>query len=387
MADYVEKVVGNLLSNAVKFTPEGGRVSLRLHHRGERLLMEVSDTGCGISAQDLPHIYEPFYRADGQDGMGSGVGLALVKQIVDSLGGQITVESEENEGTTFRVEMPAASARPTSSTPEIGDVPSLLIVEDNADVARLIEMQLKDRYAISVAKDGEEGIAKARELMPDLIITDLMMPGTDGLQLCRNIRSDEATNHIPIIVVTAKATEADRIKGLEAGADAYLYKPFNAEELSVRVEKLLQQRLMLRKKYSMAAGEDNDATDVVEHEHPSFATNSDDFAARLNAIVLSLIDKGTCDVENVASEMCMSSSTLRRKVNAVMGMSPKRYILNVRLEKAHKMLSATPRPTLSEVAEQLGFYDLSHFLKTYRSFYGMSPSEELTQTSSEADHA
>ena len=249
--DYIHKVVSNLLTNAIKFTPEGGTVHASLHRSGDSIHFSVSDNGCGIDAQDLPHIFEPFYQASDTQSRGTGVGLALVQQIVQTLGGRIEVQSQPGQGTTFHVTLPDNETYSRTATPAepTGSLPSLLIVEDNLDVARLIARQLNGQYTIHFASNGEEGIQKATDIIPDLIVTDLMMPGTDGLQLCRTLRDNPATNHIPVIVVTARATEADRIQGLRAGADAYLYKPFNAEELNVRIEKLLEMRRLLWHKY------------------------------------------------------------------------------------------------------------------------------------------
>ncbi len=402
VVDYIQKVAGNLLSNAIKFTPEGGHIKVELHRLDDHIQLCVSDTGTGIAAKDLPHIFEPFYRADDSGSMGSGIGLALVKQIIDALGGTIEVESKVGQGTTFKVEYwpaakkagstapespaPVANAMPATQTPPTlpfqaatrasSDAPRLLIVEDNPDVAALIGRQLDDNYEVTIAPDGAKGIEKARELMPDLIITDLMMPGTDGLQLCRTIRADEVTSHIPIIMVTAKATEEDRIQGIEAGADAYLYKPFNAEELRVRVEKLLELREQLRRKFSL--------TDAPKHEEEEpaptpFATPSANFINTVRQTVIDLMPKHQSDVEHVASEMNLSTFQLRSKLTAITGVTPKKYILSVRLDVARQMLDDYPERTVADVAERCGFYDKSHFIKNFRETFGVNPGEYTKQ--------
>ena len=514
-SDYVEKVVGNLLSNAVKFTPEGGHVDIGLHLRGKMLELTVTDTGPGIPAADLPHIFEPFYRAGNANEQGSGVGLALVKQIVESLHGEIEVKSEVGEGTTFTVKLPKTPQTPRSQQPQpqqtpsqqthplaspcegkthplappcegkthplappceggerllltaegqtasqvhsaplphregqgggsvgAGPVgggpepaessPSLLIVEDNPDVAHLIAHQLEGRYTIHFAADGDEGIGQARMLVPDLIITDLMMPHTDGLELCRILRADPTTNHIPIIVITAKATEQDRIQGLQAGADAYLYKPFNAEELNVRIEKLLEQRRMLQEKYigttqktpsdplsvppkggewSPASSdtqigprlhtteEEDDlhqtaekitafqihATLPLEGERGGglglsgsfpFTSHSAEFIDRVRDAILRQMSQGNMDVDSIAAELCLSPSQLRRKMNAITGMPPKKFIMKVRMDAANEMMRQHPDMKLSDIAEKCGFYDLSHFIRLYKEAYGTTPAAE-----------
>ena len=409
--DYVEKVVGNLLSNAIKFTSSGGRVSIDLQVQDHQLRLTVTDTGRGIDSRDLPHIFEPFYQAENADGQGSGVGLALVHQIVETLGGKIDVESQVGEGTKFIVRLPYQVASDIQSVPSNQNIennpinqipfdssqrfPSILIVEDEPDVARLISEQLGNRYTFHFASDGEEGVQKARSLVPDLVITDVMMPRTDGIQLCRTLREDSVTNHIPLIVITAKATEEDRIIGLEAGADAYLYKPFNAEELRVRIEKLLAMRELLRKKYSIKSSNveqlENAALKKANHrvgqtslpampeEGAAFATQSNDFMQHVRETIIRMIPEGPCTVEGIADQLYISPSQLRRKMNAITGMPPKKYIMMVRMDVAREMLKKHPDMKLSTIAEQCGFYDLSHFTRFYKETYGVTPAADRSK--------
>ena len=269
--DYVNKVMNNLLSNAFKFTPEYGKVSVAVWREGESLFADVTDTGCSMDKETLCHVFDPFYQGEGDaKHIGTGVGLALVKQIIDAVKGTITVESEEGKGTTFHICVPIyneagkqIAAAPVINTPLLPESETalvdsgssesrfqLLVIEDNHNVAAYIGSQFADRYAVSYADNGKDGLEKALELVPDLIITDLMMPGLDGQEVCRQVRANEITDHIPIIVITAKITEEERIKGLEAGADVYLTKPFNVDELHTRVEKLLDRYLRLRDKFS-----------------------------------------------------------------------------------------------------------------------------------------
>jgi len=393
--DYVEKVVGNLLANAIKFSPAGGRVGLCLQLRQKQVLLKVVDTGRGIPAEDLSHIFEPFYQAKGTDGQGSGVGLTLVRQIVDALHGEIEVSSEVGRGTTFMVRLPYRPGKiQPKPTTEAGQAPlptpdgkegrggKLLIVEDNIDTARLIGRQLGGRYTIHYAVDGEEGIELARTLMPDIIITDLMMPKTDGLQLCRTLRNDPATNHIPLIVITAKATEEDRVRGFQAGADAYLYKPFNAEELNVRIERLLAMRDLLRKKYGGANAEETaaplqtEAGAAGQQALPPFTDQSTDFMQRVHDAVIQSMPGGTCTVENIAEKLYISPSQLRRKMITLTGLPPKKYIMKVRMDVAHELLHNHPDMKIASIAEQCGFYDLSHFIRFYKETYGTTPTAD-----------
>lgn len=407
VADYIEKIADNLLSNAIKYTPAGGIVKACLTHDGKRLHFTVSDTGIGIAEEHLPHIFDPFYRADNSY-EGSGVGLALVKQVVEALGGDISVRSELGKGTTFEVTLPVeSSGNGVNDGNDGNDVndeeqPLLLIVEDNADVASLIARQLAPQYTMHYATNGRQGIEMAQQLIPDIILTDVMMPDTDGLQLCRTLRENEQTNHIPIVIITAKATEEDKIRGLKAGADAYLIKPFNAEELNIRVENLLRSRAMLQEKYdrmiSQAAierenntqrhsprvetlsgtseeGGPHEADNEKMADRYSFEEKSDDFIGRLNAAIDAQLERNDFTVETLADEMYMSVPTLRRKLTAVTGIKPKRYILNVRLEKARQMLQDNPKLTVNYVAETLGFYDISHFVRMFRLRYGKTPAD------------
>lgn len=234
--DYVNKVMSNLVSNALKFTPNGGTISVNLYQRGDRLHIDVSDTGHGISSDKLAHIFEPFYTTgDTGETKGTGIGLALTQEIISHLDGTITAESQVGKGTTFHIVMPIQnrSAAPVTET-EIGNSgkPIIVVAEDNADVADLLCTQLEPFYEVVAARDGVEALKRAGEIIPDLVITDVMMPNMDGMALARAIRANDLTAHIPIIMVTARVTEQDRIEGLKAGADAYLVKPFNTEELS-----------------------------------------------------------------------------------------------------------------------------------------------------------
>ena len=399
--DYMDKLLGNLLSNAIKFTPSGGQVKVMFQQAKTGVLLTVSDNGIGIPADKLAHIFEPFYQADySTSNVGTGVGLALVKQITDALHGTISVESTPEKGTTFAVSLPIVTApgqkapeepeRPlphtaTTQQPDKAPLkPCLLIVEDNNDVAALIGRQLGNSYELHYATDGLQALSKVKETIPDLIITDLMMPHMDGLQLCRAIRDDEATNHIPIIVVTAKATEPDRIKGRQAGADEYLYKPFNAEELNLCVENLLGARSRLRQKLTLQLPEPavplaqpTPATaerPVPEEAEPYPFTNpSEEFVSKVRKAIVELMPKRQADVEHVASSLCISPFQLRAKLTSVTGITPIKYILQVRLEEARRMLDEQPDRTIADIGESCGFYDKSHFSRSFHAAFGLTP--------------
>ena len=281
--DYINKVFNNLLSNAFKFTPEHGKITVAMWHEDSNLLIEVSDTGEGMDKETANNVFNPFYQGvtDSMN-IGTGIGLALVKQVIDSLNGKINVRSREGYGTTFHIEIPITNEcnvklneQPMDNTPILpteekiltdtdaeDNQYTMLVIEDNRDIATYIGEVLSERYAVAYATNGEDGWQKAINLVPDLIITDLMMPGMDGLELCRRIRSNDVVNHIPIVIVTAKISDQERIKGFEAGADAYLAKPFNVDELRTVVERLLDRQRSLRSKFSDNATHTKEQQDV-----------------------------------------------------------------------------------------------------------------------------
>lgn len=392
--DYVVKVMNNLLSNSFKFTPAYGKIRILVKRVDEQLHIAVSDTGKGISKETLQHVFEPFYQDENNtQHVGSGVGLALVEQIIRAVNGSITVDSELGKGTTFHISLPVSnrcqqqvSLEAEKNTPvlpetavELTDSSSedndcrLLIIEDNRDIAAYIGSQFAGSYAVSYAENGKDGLEKALELVPDLIITDLMMPGMDGLEVCRQVRANEIINHIPIIIVTAKITEEERIRGIEAGADAYLSKPFNADELRTRVEKLLEGRKLLQAKFATLPAELK-KTEEQEDNAPKDVDLR--FLARLSGIVYMLLSSNKdVDVTNIASHMCMSSRQFYRKVNALTGYTPSAYILRLRIKRAKTLLANSPQLSLGEVADKCGFTDYSNFVRAFKNVCGVIPTD------------
>lgn len=392
--DYVNKVINNLLSNALKFTPEYGKVNVTMWREGERLLIDVEDTGQGMDEETLAHVFEPFYQGESDTpNIGTGVGLALVKQIIDAVEGTITAESTVDRGTTFHLSVPIRNevgqriaAAPETHTPLLPETGTpladnegedsqcrLLVIEDNRDIAAYIGSQFADRYAVSYAENGKAGLEKAQELVPDLIITDLMMPGMDGLEVCRQVRGNEITDHIPIIVVTAKITEEERIRGLEAGADAYLAKPFNAEELRTRVEKLIEGRQLLRKKYAqmMTAHQDDEDEEAIQRRAADLR-----FLAKVSDVIYLQLNRGKdIEVSQIASAMCMSDRQFYRKMNALTDSTPTVYIQRVKIKKAKSLLDGDSRMSFREIADKCGFNDYSNFVRTFKNTYGVTPTE------------
>lgn len=366
--DYVNKVMSNLVSNALKFTPNGGTISVNLYQRGDRLHIDVSDTGHGISSDKLAHIFEPFYTTgDMGEAKGTGIGLALTQEIISHLNGTITAESQVGKGTTFHIIMPIQnrSADPVTET-EIGNSgkPIIVVAEDNADVADLLCTQLEPFYEVVAARDGVEALKRAGEIIPDLVITDVMMPNMDGMALARAIRANDLTAHIPIIMVTARVTEQDRIEGIKAGADAYLVKPFNTEELLTRVAKLLEQRIMLRDKYAQTITQAPVTDDTIE----------DHFLARVEQVIVAHINKGEdITVTMVADDLNITARQLHRKVTGLINQSPAALIRITRINCAKTIMAAKPEMPLKSVALACGFTDYSHFAKVFRTVTGVSP--------------
>ena len=366
--DYVNKVMSNLVSNALKFTPNGGTISVNLYQRGDRLHIDVSDTGHGISSDKLAHIFEPFYTTgDTGEAKGTGIGLALTQEIISHLNGTITAESQVGKGTTFHIVMPIQnrSADPVTET-EIGNSgkPIIVVAEDNADVADLLCTQLEPFYEVVAARDGVEALKHAGEIIPDLVITDVMMPNMDGMALARAIRANDLTAHIPIIMVTARVTEQDRIEGIKAGADAYLVKPFNTEELLTRVAKLLEQRIMLRDKYAQTITQAPVTDDTIE----------DHFLARVEQVIVAHINKGEdITVTMVADDLNITARQLHRKVTGLINQSPAALIRITRINCAKTIMAAKPEMPLKSVALACGFTDYSHFAKVFRTVTGVSP--------------
>ena len=366
--DYVNKVMSNLVSNALKFTPNGGTISVNLYQRGDQLHIDVSDTGHGISSDKLAHIFEPFYTTgDMGEAKGTGIGLALTQEIISHLNGTITAESQVGKGTTFHIVMPIQnrSADPVTET-EIGNSgkPIIVVAEDNADVADLLCTQLEPFYEVVAARDGVEALKRAGEIIPDLVITDVMMPNMDGMALARAIRANDLTAHIPIIMVTARVTEQDRIEGIKAGADAYLVKPFNTEELLTRVAKLLEQRIMLRDKYAQTITQAPVTDDAIE----------DHFLARVEQVIVAHINKGEdITVTMVADDLNITARQLHRKVTGLINQSPAALIRITRINCAKTIMAAKPEMPLKSVALACGFTDYSHFAKVFRTVTGISP--------------
>lgn len=411
--DKVEKILTNLLSNAFKFTPEKGVIKVNVFKTGTddpKLVLEVEDSGIGIPKDKLEKIFDRFYQVDSsytREYEGTGIGLALTKELAELHGGKIEVSSEEGLRTLFRVEIPFVEAmedpevkdfrkvKPENSSPNtyksnnkpvntpvttINDQsPVLLVVDDSEDVCSYVTSIFEKDYRIFQARNGEEGLNIAIENIPDIIISDLMMPKIDGIQLCKKVKTDERTSHIPVILLTAKTAINSKLEGLETGADDYLSKPFNTDELQARVKNLVEQRRMLRERFSKELAQSKEPADSGSPSVPNLPSNTLDnsFLQTVIKIIESNLSDSDLGIERLEEEIAMSRVQLYRKIKAVTNQTPGELIRNYRLKTASVLLSKNDL-TVSEIAFKVGFNNLSYFTKCFKEVFGCTPSEYLS---------
>lgn len=409
--DAMQKIMNNLLSNAIKFTPEGGKITVTISlyewkFNEKAFEVTVADTGIGIQEDKLPFIYDRFYQVDSSTNHiyeGSGIGLAYVKELVDAHKGTISVESKPDEGTSFKLRFPLGIDYYKNSQVEISDhfesvevngyIPSVkshvqnntgifprislkdkpivLVVEDHDEVRQFIIDCLKDSFTMLEAANALRGIQIASDTIPDLIISDVMMPGMDGFEFCNKIKSSEKTSHIPIIMLTARAAEDDKITGFDAGADDYLAKPFNTKELLARAKNLIENRRLLREKFS-----DNT---IIKPSEISVSSRDQVFMEKLLKVVEANMDNEKFGVEDLSGAVAMSQSQLHRKLKAIINQSANHFIRMVRMNRAKELLEKDAG-NISEVAYKVGYDDPGYFSKTYKAFFGYLPSEVKKQT-------
>ena len=390
--DILEKILMNLISNAFKFTPEEGHIGITLKYESNLLNIEVKDSGIGIPEDQVETIFNRFYSTEGESDlqMSSGIGLALTKELVELYDGEIMVESELKKGSEFIVRIPILGVvKETSSNsisneltsaghaeyevishekniPDNHDLPHILIVEDNEDVRLYLIDQLRDYYKISEAENGILGLAKAKSILPDLIVSDIMMPKMDGNEMCKALKTDPLTSHIPIILLTAKGEQKDKLEGLETGADAYLTKPFDQAELQIRIHNLIEQRRALRTKFS---------SDFKFAPSEVTLTSIDaQFLNSVKSIIESNLEDETFSVEELSKEVGMSRSNLFRKLKALTDQSPNQVIREMRLIRAKELLEKGAGNS-SEVAYMVGFNSPTYFSKCFSDYFGVSPTK------------
>ncbi len=392
--EQVQQIMTNLLSNAVKYTRSGGAIKVNVAQNGQQLYLKIEDTGIGIAAADLPYVFDRFYQVDNsatRKEEGTGIGLAHTRELVRLMGGKIKVESEIEKGTVFSILLPVTT-KAVVKTPELlatdladvfpkpegnnttntAQLPQLLIIEDNPDVVTYLEACLVAQYHIDIAFNGKIGIEKALENSPDLIISDVMMPEKDGYEVCNTLKQDERTSHIPIILLTAKADTASKIIGLKRGADAYLAKPFDKEELLTRLEQLLERQQRITNYLSRKMNEESLPHSLESAVQEAIAVE-DEFIKKVRKIVAENYTNEDFALPQLCQKIGMSRSQIFRKMKVLINQSPSDFIRTYRLKEAKKLLE-TGDFTVSEVAWKVGYKYLPHFSNSYQELFGESPS-------------
>lgn len=402
--DKLQKIISNLLSNAIKFNKGNGFVNIILAEKKSRgysyLQIEVEDNGPGMSSEFQKNIFNRFYKSQGLFAVeGTGIGLALVKELVELHYGEIDLKSTEGKETRFKISIPVDEVfyenknvvikktiqtedrvRPAVKISETEDVkdeiseeaPIILVVEDNNDMREFIKESIQTNYKVIESIDGEDGLDIALESIPDLIISDVLMPKLNGYEFCSKIKIDERTSHIPVILLTSKAETNSRLKGLETGADDYITKPFYSAELLVRVKNLIDQRKKLRERFSREI--------TLEPKDIAVTSTDEKFLTRVLEIVEKNVSNENFSAEDFAESVGMSKTHLNRKLNALTETSANEFIRTYRLKKAARLLSGRSG-NISEIAYEVGFSNPSYFAEAFKKHFGYSPSEYLQKQS------
>uniref|UniRef100_UPI003014798B hybrid sensor histidine kinase/response regulator transcription factor n=1 Tax=Bacteroides acidifaciens TaxID=85831 RepID=UPI003014798B len=395
--EKLERIYFNLLSNAFKFTPENGKVTVRLSALTKEddrwIRFTVSNTGSMISAEHIRNIFDRFYKID-MHHAGSGIGLALVKAFVEMHGGTISVESDEKQGTVFTVDLPVRTCAcetssleesPVSSVSEASSLndalpieeeeleknydsskPSVLIIDDNVDIRSYVHGLLHTDYTVIEAADGSEGIRKAMKYVPDLIISDVMMPGIDGIECCRRLKSELQTCHIPVILLTACSLDEQKIQGYDGGADSYISKPFSSQLLLARVRNLIDSHRRLKQFFG--GGQALAKEDVCDMDK--------DFVEKFKALIDAKMGDSGLNVEDLGKEMGLSRVQLYRKIKSLTNYSPNELLRIARLKRAASLLASSDM-TVAEIGYEVGFSSPSYFAKCYKEQFGESPTDLL----------
>ena len=395
--DRLEQAICNLISNAFKFTGSPGVITVDVMKEDEEFIqIRVGDNGPGIDAGDLSLIFSRFYRGEGavkRKNQGAGIGLAITKELVELHKGTINAENKLPSGAVFTLRLPlihsikdetsitsragaglAASMLPLDDSMDIinGKVMEtdtvILVIEDNEDVRAFIRQQLQDEYFIKETSDGIQGISVAQECIPDLIITDLMMPGADGFEVCQKLRSDLRTSHIPIIMLTARSGITDKVEGFEKGIDEFLTKPFNSQELRARIKNLLVQRTLLRSRFSTST--------VFKPSEITTVSIDQVFLKKVLSLIETNLADHTYNIDFMAKEMNMSLSQLNRKLHALVGQPAGHILRSMRLQRAADLLKQKAE-TVAGICYAVGFNDHAYFSRAFKKQFGCTPSEYM----------
>ena len=387
-------ILDNLMSNAIKYTEQGEitlSVGLSQQNGVSYTEIQVSDTGYGINPEALPHIFERYYQEGGKhQASGTGIGLALVKNLVTLHEGEIHVNSTPNVGSTFRISLlthnsypNALHADPTEKNTEkeeestlhavTNDRPILEVVEDNPDICTYIADALSEHFDVRTASNGKEGMELAQKCIPDIIVSDIMMPVIDGIEMCKTLKRDVRTSHIPIILLTAKDSIHDKEEGYSGGADSYLTKPFSASLLQSRIDNILQGRRKLVEHITATAGRTNDKSAIITE---ALNKLDNEFIVKINKLIEERLSSDKIDIGYLSDKMCMSSSTLYRKMKALTGLSTNEYVRKMKMKYAEQLL-LEGKYNISEIAFKVGINNLFYFRQCFKEEFGMIPSEYL----------
>lgn len=398
--EKIERVMFNLISNAFKYTPSNGEITVALRYDTERdnVLITVSDTGKGISSADLPHVFERFFQVDKIHPNGSGIGLSLAKAFIELHQGTITADSEPGKGSVFTVSLPVrhaggdvvcqssaiTAADVSLELDDIAAVPAeidkdrtvVLVIDDNPDIRALIASLLKNEYTVLTASNGIKGIKLASKYIPDLIICDIMMPVMDGMECCRRLKNEQATSHIPVLMLTACSMDEQRIRGYECGADAYLSKPFNSQVLAARCRALIENRMRVRASFGMPVIHEQPADNlpVADNITNPLGDLDNDFYNRFLAIVDECMADPELTVDNIARRMGLGRTQFYRKIKSLTNYSPVELLRNMRLAKARTLLTSTDK-SVAEIAYEVGFSTPAYFGKCYKDRYDETPTD------------
>lgn len=399
--DKYMAILSNLLSNAIKFTPEGGNIYVQLillkREDDARLEICVRDTGIGIPAEALPYIFERFYQVENNEqisGIGTGIGLSVVNEFVKMLNGEIKVKSVPDKGTQFNLFFPVKTKSKTLvaeidkgritqdvidfytplSSEELEDIkngtddrPEVLIIEDNADVIKYLQVCLGDLFQLSFSQNGQDGINKAIERVPDLILSDVMMPGKDGLEVCKELKHHQCTSHIPIVLLSAKSDLDSRVAGLDSGADVYMLKPFDKRELRAQLARLLEERQEHQSRYA-------DPTIPLEEVPSPGKPMEDEFVTRVRNAINDRLDDDKFSVMHLCRAVFLSRTQLHKKLKALTGLPAREFITELRLFTALDLLKTTDL-SITEIAYRVGFSDPNYFTRCFTAKFGKPPSE------------
>ncbi len=398
--DKLAHVFFNLMNNALKYTPKKGCITITLKHEADRYLLLIADTGMGISADELPHLFERFYQAKGAIG-GTGIGLSLVKAYIDMHQGSVHAESEVGKGTTIHISLPDSQPgydpeadkeasipternlvddtyipEPVDATEQTQRIvqsdaadterPLILVIDDNNGMRSYLRSILQERYQVIEATDGKMGLEKARQEVPKLVICDVMMPVMDGLEFTRRLKEDTATSHIPVILLTARSLTEQREQGYEQGADSYITKPFSRSLLLARIENLLRSRVLLSQLFSHTKEE--------QQEEQQLGSRDRTFVDQLRKVIQTRMGDSELSVEQIGADLGFSRVQLYRKVKALTGQTPVELLRKARLSKARHLLETTDQ-SIAEIAYHVGFTSPSYFNKCFKDEFGCNPSE------------